>query len=216
MIAEDEQHITIKFDDAISNHSTYITAVYAKCTAVERKELWERLVEDSLIIDGPWCIRGDFNVIIDPEEKLGGNPHRVHKSLDFINCMDNCGVTNLGFSGPKFTCQRLSKWSREEIGDINDQVSKWEAEVQLLDDIDTNSSTDNSRTKANKVYAEYIQWLSKQESLLKQKTQTKWFEDGDSNTKYFHGLLREKRRRFQLHRIKNHKGQMDSKRKQHC
>ncbi|XP_019230172.1 PREDICTED: uncharacterized protein LOC109211124 [Nicotiana attenuata] len=102
--------------------------------------------------------------------------------------------------------KRLSKWSREEIGNINDQVSKWKAEIQLLYEIDTNSNTDNSRTEANKVYVEYIQWLSKQESLLKQKTQTKWFEDGDSNTKYFHSLLREKRRRLQLHRIKNHRG----------
>ncbi|XP_060202972.1 uncharacterized protein LOC132631414 [Lycium barbarum] len=48
--------------------------------------------------------------------------------------------------------------------------------------------------------------MAMQEALLKQKAQIKWFEEGDSNTRYFHNVIKDRRRRLQLHRIKNSKG----------
>lgn len=55
------------------------------------------------VIDGPWCIGGDFNVIMDPDENLGGRPYTIHKSLDFINYMDSCEAIDLGYNGSAFT-----------------------------------------------------------------------------------------------------------------
>lgn len=57
----------------------------------------------------------------------------------------------------------------------------------------------------NKGYAEYVKWLGLQESLLRQKTHMKWFQ-GDHKTKYFHSVLKEKRRKLQINRIKNQHG----------
>ncbi|KAG5568382.1 hypothetical protein H5410_064602 [Solanum commersonii] len=37
------------------------------------------------------------------EEKLGGRPHRIKESLDFIQCLNDCGLQNAGFSGSKYT-----------------------------------------------------------------------------------------------------------------
>lgn len=69
VFSSDEQPLT-----ANGGYNTYfITDVYAKCTTVERKELWESIEDTSRLIDGPWCIGGDFNVIKEAEEKLGGN-----------------------------------------------------------------------------------------------------------------------------------------------
>ncbi|XP_070040659.1 uncharacterized protein [Nicotiana tomentosiformis] len=45
-----------------------------------------------------------------------------------------------------------------------------------------------------------------QDSLLSQKANIQWFEEGERNTQFFHSKLREKRRRLQLNRIKKHKG----------
>lgn len=45
-----------------------------------------------------------------------------------------------------------------------------------------------------------------QEALLKQEAQIRWFEEGDNNTKYFHNVIKDGRRRFQIHRIQNHNG----------
>ncbi|XP_070015489.1 uncharacterized protein [Nicotiana sylvestris] len=184
--------------------------------------------------------------------------------------MDNCGVTDVGFSGSKFTwsllikcfntnqnnvsyfeflnlwvnqegfldnfkeiwessivgyhiwilqsklkllSRKLIQWSREEIRDINDLIIKWEGKVQIFEDMDVVTISDNNREESNKAYAEYIKWLSMQESLLKQKTQTRWFDEGDINTRHFHSLLRERRRKQQLNMIKNHRGKWIKKEK---
>ncbi|XP_070049368.1 uncharacterized protein [Nicotiana tomentosiformis] len=103
IIVNEDQHITIKFNEGFDKSNIFITAVYAKCTAAERKDLWDSLENISMSINSPWCIGGDFNVIADPGEKLGGKSHRIYRSLEFVNCLNNCGVTDLGFTGPKYT-----------------------------------------------------------------------------------------------------------------
>lgn len=41
---------------------------------------------------------------------------------------------------------------------------------------------------------------------MKQKTQLQWFKEGDANTKYFHALIRGRRRRLFIHKISNEEG----------
>ncbi|XP_019260352.1 PREDICTED: uncharacterized protein LOC109238375 [Nicotiana attenuata] len=74
-----------------------------------------------------------------------------------------------------------------------------------LEELDLQNNSDLSREELNKGQAEYINWMTMQDSILKQKANIKWFEEGDFNTKYFHSLIREKRRRLQLHKIKDHR-----------
>lgn len=97
-------------------------------------------------------------------------------------------------------------WSKNNIGEINDQVKEWEAKTELLGDLDIMNNTEQGRSDLNKGYAEYVRWLNMQDSMLRQKTQLQWFKDGDKNTKYFHSVLRTKRRRLQIPRIKNDRG----------
>ena len=50
-----------------------------------------------------WVLLGDFNDMISDEEKLGGLPvNRTHMSA-FRNCMDNCGLIDLGFHNLRYT-----------------------------------------------------------------------------------------------------------------
>nr|XP_016448725.1 PREDICTED: uncharacterized protein LOC107773821 [Nicotiana tabacum] len=216
----------------------------------KRKDLWCSLETIHAQIDGPWCIRGDFNVILDPDEKRGGRPHKMYKSLDFSSCMNNCEVMDLGFVGPKFTwcnnwepkeesekeqpsfmqlmeevwktringnsmwrlqqnlkllSRRLSQWSKEYIGNIYEQVHMWGAKVHDLEELNLANNTDTSRAKLNKGQAKYIKWMIMQDALLRHKSRIKWFEEGESNTNYFHSTIKDRRRRLQLHRIKDHK-----------
>lgn len=80
-----------------------------------------------------------------------------------------------------------SDWRFHEV------VINWEDNLQYLEEIDIETNSEQSREDVNRAHAEYTRWMSLQESLLKQKTQIKWFEDGDCNTKYFHCILREKK-----------------------
>lgn len=45
-----------------------------------------------------------------------------------------------------------------------------------------------------------------QDVILRKKAKVNWFKEGNSSTKYFHSTIRDRRRRLQLHRIKDHRG----------
>lgn len=81
--------------------------VYARSSSAKRMYLWDKLRTLSHMIDGPWIIGGDFNSIMDAHEKSGGVPVSLSKGIDFINCMDDCGMIDSGFIGKIHTwCNR--------------------------------------------------------------------------------------------------------------
>ncbi|XP_019223731.1 PREDICTED: uncharacterized protein LOC109205471 [Nicotiana attenuata] len=243
-----EPFVSINQIERAANSDLYITALYAKCTPKERRELWSSLELTNLQVNGPWCIGGDFNVILDPDEKKGGRPHRMNKSLEFSTCIDNCGMMDLDFVGPKYTwcsnwearrriwkrldrvveevwrnhvngnplwrlqqklkmlSRRLTQWSKEDIGNVFDQVHYWENKMKDLEQSDLKNNNDITRTELNKGQAEYIRWMGMQDDILKQKARVNWFEEGDANTKYFHSTIRDRRRRLQIQKIKDHRG----------
>ena len=55
--------------------------------------------------------------------------------------------------------KNLSKWSRETIGDIHEQVNKLETKVQLLEELDTLNNNEESKEDLNREQAEYVKWL---------------------------------------------------------
>ncbi|XP_059277778.1 uncharacterized protein LOC132031942 [Lycium ferocissimum] len=232
IIANANQQITIKMLYGVTGKNLFITSIYAKCTAFERKDIWLSLENVYPQVDGPWCLGGDFNVILDPMDKLGGKPHRMYKSMDFNSCIDNCELIDLGMWGQGSLCivedtwnvqisrnpmwillqklkilsKKLSQWSREVIGNVYDKVNVWEAKMQDLENMDSSLNTEKTREELNKGNAEYIRWLDMQDKLLKKKAHIKWTDDGDRNNKYFYCLIRDRTRRLQLHRIKKRNG----------
>ncbi|OIT20481.1 hypothetical protein A4A49_65757, partial [Nicotiana attenuata] len=54
--------------------------------------------------------------------------------------------------------------------------------------------------------AKYINYLKLEENILRQKTQLHWFKEGDANSKYFHSLIRGRRRKLYIHKIKDENG----------
>ncbi|XP_060210339.1 uncharacterized protein LOC132637237 [Lycium barbarum] len=97
------QQITMKIKQLTTNRTFWFTVVYAKTTARKRRKLWHKLRQNSSLIDGPSAVLGDVNVILSPSEKKGGTPHRMSQSMDFITCLDDCGLVDAGYSGSPFT-----------------------------------------------------------------------------------------------------------------
>ena len=83
--------------------SFLLTAVYAPPQFHKRKLFWEYFQNLARHISLPWVLLGDFNDMISDDEKLGGLPVNRTRISAFRNCMDNCGLMNLGFHGPGFT-----------------------------------------------------------------------------------------------------------------
>lgn len=84
------QHITIKVQDTILNKDFFVTLVYAKCDGVQRRALWEDIYQLHNSMSLPWIIGGDFNVVLNAEEKLGGLVVQPADVDDFSNCIGDC------------------------------------------------------------------------------------------------------------------------------
>lgn len=68
----------------------------------------------------------------------------------------------------------LSKWSKNEFGDIFATVKEFEEKVRMAEDDILNDNTGENRTKLNCVQNEYIRFLKLEQSILKQKSQLQW------------------------------------------
>ncbi|OIT32383.1 hypothetical protein A4A49_43953 [Nicotiana attenuata] len=82
-----------------------------------RRELWSDLRNLASAIQEPWGVIGDFNVITIREEKLGGRPHRLEENLEFVECLNDCGLQDASYTGAKVTwCDNrdppLTIWKR--------------------------------------------------------------------------------------------------------
>lgn len=101
----------------------------------------------------------------------------------------------------------LGKWSKESIGNVFDKVEEHEKKVEDLEIKYEQDDCASNRINLHLAYAQQIKWMNMQDSILRQKANIKWEEEGDSNSKYFHSVIRQKRKRSFLHIIKNEHGQ---------
>ncbi|XP_060189234.1 uncharacterized protein LOC132618185 [Lycium barbarum] len=74
IISDTAQQITLKLFLQEHNRSLITTLVYAKCDEVERLSLWDSIYQLAGSYDMPWLVGGDFNVVMNEEEKIGGVP----------------------------------------------------------------------------------------------------------------------------------------------
>lgn len=68
-------------------------------------------LENIEVGNAPWMVGGDFNDILNKEEKLGGLEFTQMEAVDFAQCISNCGLNEVHFSGSKFT------WWNERINE---------------------------------------------------------------------------------------------------
>ncbi|XP_009627750.1 uncharacterized protein [Nicotiana tomentosiformis] len=102
---------------------------------------------------------------------------------------------------------KLSQWSRKQIWNVLDQVKEWEHKTQDLEIEYIDNDVEDLRPQVHKAEAEHTKWLKCEEFILKQRANIKWIEEGDSNTKYFHTIINERRRRASIQRIQRYDGQ---------
>lgn len=69
----------------------------------------------------PWLAFGDFSEILSPKEKLGGRPIKWSRALCFNDMLNNCCLTDLGFTGPQLTWSNLRS-AQELIQERLDRV----------------------------------------------------------------------------------------------
>ncbi|XP_070035247.1 uncharacterized protein [Nicotiana tomentosiformis] len=100
---ESHQQVTINlFHPDIGQHIMY-SFVYAKCSSLERLELWDNLYFLASDMELPWMVGGDFNVLLHEDEKIGGLTVHPPEYDDFTLCVNSYGLFDLGFKVIPFT-----------------------------------------------------------------------------------------------------------------
>lgn len=79
-------------------------------------------------------------------------------------------------------------------------VKEYEEKVRIVEEKVIKNNPEENRTNLHKVNVEYIRHLKVEEVVLKEKTQLQWFKEGDANSKYFHALMRGRRRKLLIHK----------------
>ena len=88
------------------------SAVYAKCTRVGRRELWKAMESIHGINEGPWMVAGDFNVILNAQERSVGAPPNLRNMEEFNDAIFNCGLAEVDFDGSAITWTNGVLWQR--------------------------------------------------------------------------------------------------------
>ncbi|XP_015064939.1 uncharacterized protein LOC107010215 [Solanum pennellii] len=68
------------------------------------------------------------------------------------------------------------------------------------------NNSKESREKLSGVNAQYIKYLKVEYNILQQKTQLHWLKQGDANSKYFHAVIRGRRKKMVVHKVMDENG----------
>ena len=97
---EQEIHATVS---SSSKPLWLLSAIYGSPRFEERCLLWENLNSVAKLHAIPCVITGDFNKVLMGDDKFGGRPVNLGRALWFQECLDNCNMIDIGFSGPRYT-----------------------------------------------------------------------------------------------------------------
>lgn len=90
--------------------------VYGEPRRELRHEFWDQLRSLSNSWKGPWLCCGDFNEVLSQDEHLGPRGRTESQIVAFQDCLQDCNLMDLGFTGPKYT------WSNRQDAETHVKV----------------------------------------------------------------------------------------------
>ncbi|XP_021751627.1 uncharacterized protein LOC110717281 [Chenopodium quinoa] len=103
------QYIHTLVTHRASMKSFWVTMVYGLNDASEREKLWEQIFDLATSISEPWLIAGDFNNILNLEDKLG-SPCTIAEVKKFRTCLRSNDQMDFNTGGMFFT------WNNKQEG----------------------------------------------------------------------------------------------------
>ncbi|XP_059306426.1 uncharacterized protein LOC132057854 [Lycium ferocissimum] len=163
------------------------------------KTIWKRL--DRLLFNEEWL--DDFN-----DTKV------THLSrTDFIKIIKEVwSMPTDGSAMWQLHCKmkalysKLSEWSRVAFGDILKDTKEAENQINILEKKLVDDTSEENRSALHKAKAEFTKLFKNQEAINRQRAKAKWLQDGDKNTSYFHKVIKDRRRKLNIHNILDKEG----------
>ncbi|XP_075080308.1 uncharacterized protein LOC142165830 [Nicotiana tabacum] len=171
-LREEAQLLHCQVTITTSNKPCVITIIYGYNTCDQRKDMREALKELDQGINMMWLIVGDFNAILYPHDRLFGNPVQYGEIKDFNDCIHDLMLNEVKYCGKSVAA---------EIHQLEDEKymlnSQW---------------SDNLVEKERTTLQNLEKWSLFEENIMKKKSRVKWIQLGDSNTKYFSVVVKER------------------------
>ncbi|XP_056686567.1 uncharacterized protein [Spinacia oleracea] len=86
------------------------TFIYGMNTKEDRVTLWNSLTQISDNCTQPWIIMGDFNALMDVEDRVGATV-RIREIQAMRACMNHCNLSTIKTVGRQFT------WNNKQVGE---------------------------------------------------------------------------------------------------
>jgi len=90
------------------------TAVYASPIQQIREELWTELSIFAGVTSAPWMLAGDFNETRNLDERDHGGRDMARRCAIFNNWIENNGLLDFGYSGPRSTWSRGNRYDTKK------------------------------------------------------------------------------------------------------
>ncbi|XP_074307933.1 uncharacterized protein LOC141642861 [Silene latifolia] len=181
----------------------HITFVYASNDARERDGLWSHLINIKPLVN-KCLILGDFNVIRDISEKIGGTLPDLADIMDFNSCLYQCEVEDLTSSGCDFS------WNNKQLPEsrVWTKLDRAMANVQWLTHFPATSahfrtwSFDHSQwwLPSLRILAENQDYCSKQQAKVQN------LIHDDCSSKFFYAKIQERKHQQIIGQIKDRHG----------
>lgn len=88
----------------------YLTGVYGPKNPIYKPNFWDNLTRTGKSFDGPWCIAGDFNVLLEQKDKIEGKPFSSSSVFLFYRLVEDTGLLDF-----RFTCYPFT-WNNHRAG----------------------------------------------------------------------------------------------------
>lgn len=98
-------------------------------------------------------------------------------------------------------------WSKDNFGNIFQEIATLEDIIKIREKQFEENPSRVNRTKFFKAHVELNMHLNREEYFWRQDNGYEWFKDGERNTKFFHTIVKGRRRKLKINRIQNEQGE---------
>ncbi|XP_071939206.1 uncharacterized protein [Coffea arabica] len=193
VVGRSSQHISLLVHHAWLPGELVVSFAHVSYSREERRTLWRDLLVDKPT-SVPWCVCGDFNVIMEPQEMRGGQPFGNTEGQELLSFIEEAAVFDAGFSR-----QVIQEWNKTSFMNVFDAVRAVEENVLCAESRVEHEDSKAAQIELNKAQTELRHAILIEEQFWSQKARVKWLRTGDSNSKFFHAKVKLQRVQGAIH-----------------
>ncbi|XP_074292948.1 uncharacterized protein LOC141619825 [Silene latifolia] len=199
----------MKVESLSSKKCVNLTFVYAFNAIHKRVPLWSKLKSFAAWIRGLWAVAGDFNCVLDHNERCGGNScqkpeDRTYSRLDrfmidqdwtdhYPDVLANF-LPEGNYDHTPSLKVGLKKLNNKRFSDIENNTNILQMYVhKLQSELGVNPNNPEKIMEDFKACQDLKEMTIARDCFLAQKAKASWISEGGANTAFFHGAIKRRR-----------------------